>query len=437
MLVCFSPLLAACGAEEEEAGAVAAIKVPAPAVPGAAQAKQYGGQTITYYGDSVGLGAEMDKTLARRFTQDTGIRVNVVPKPTSATENYSTYQRFFQGQSSAVDVMMIDVIWPGAFARHLVDLRPKLGEAVKEHDPAIVENNTIDNKLVAMPWFVDFGMLYYRSDLLRKYGFSAPPKTWDELEQQTRTVMQGERRTNPSFQGFVFQGNAYEGLTCNALEWLASAGGGVVVTEDKKVTVDNPEAAAMLTRAQGWVGSVAPRGVTSYQEEDARNVFQGGNAMFMRNWPYAYASGNGEDSPIKGKFEVAPLPVVPGQKPVGTAGGWQLGVSRYSDNQDASIEFVRYMTSPEAQTWRAIVGSYVPTIERLQESPQVVKALPFLRPMRDVEIVARPSAPLGIAYNEGSTAFFQGVNLILNGREPSATLPQVEQRIDRALSSLQ
>ena len=74
---------------------------------------------------------------------------------------------------------MIDVVWPGAFAPYLVNLKPKLGKQAKLHAQGIVQNDTIGGKLVAMPWFGDFGILYYRTDLLKKYGYKAPPTTWD------------------------------------------------------------------------------------------------------------------------------------------------------------------------------------------------------------------------------------------------------------------
>ncbi len=405
-----------------------------PPVANANTLSQYQGVTLTYYGDSVGLGAEMDDILTRQFNADTGINVNVIRKPQDVTENYATYQRFFQAQSQDIDVMMLDIIWPGAFAPHLADLGPALGTAAQQHYPGIIQNNTIDGRLVAMPWFGDFGMLFYRSDLLQKYGFSAPPKTWDELEEQARTIMDGERQAgNANFTGFVWQGAAYEGLTCTALEWIYTQGGGTIIDNTGQITLDNPQALAALNRARGWVGTISPTGVTGYREEDSRNIFQSGNAAFMRNWPYAYAAANQADSPIQGKFDVAPLPAQDGATTAGTVGGWQLGVSAYSRNPEAAIEFVRYMTSPEVQIWRAVVGSYVPTIASVSTNEQVIQAMPFLEKFTDVERITRPSARAGANYNEVSSVFFQGVNQILLGQDASQVIPQILQRMERGL----
>jgi trehalose/maltose transport system substrate-binding protein len=402
-----------------------------PAVEHAAAARQFSVREITYSGDTTGIGRDLDRILVRKFTEDTGIKVRILPKPENATEAFETYQGLFQNKSSDIDVMMLDVIWPGAFAPHLVDLTPALGELAQQHYSAIIENNTVEGRLVAMPWFGDFGMLYYRTDLLQKYGFKAPPQTWDELEQMAQTIMAGEQRENPNFMGFVFQGAAYEGLTCDALEWVASVGGGTFIKENGEVTINNPEAIQMLNRTQRWVGTIAPRGVTSFKEEESRIVFQGGNAAFMRNWPYVYALAQQAGSPIKGKFDVAPLPTNAGQQPVGTVGGWQLAVSRYSDAQEAAIEFVRYMTSPEVQTYRALVGAYVPTIPSVAQQPAVLEALPFLQPMENVKRVTRPSGILADKYNEGSTAIFQGVNQILNGADAAPVLRPIEQKLQR------
>ncbi len=138
-------------------------------------------------------------------------------------------------------------------------------------------------------------------------------------------IQDGERAANPNFYGFVYQGNAYEGLTCDSLEWLASSGGGQFI-DGGKVTIDNPKAAAILNLQRSWVGKITPRGVTTYQEGESEKAFTSGNAAFMRNWPYAYAIG--QDGPIKGKFDVTVLPHSGSNASVGTVGGWQLGVSK-------------------------------------------------------------------------------------------------------------
>jgi trehalose/maltose transport system substrate-binding protein len=402
-----------------------------PAVANATAAKQFSSQKLTYYGDSVGIGAQLDQTLAKRFTQDTGIQVKVVPKPQAGTDAYQGFLRFFQAQSPDLDVLMLDVIWPGAFAPHLLDLSQKLGTEAKQHYPNIIQNDTVNGKLVALPWFADVGILYYRTDLLKKYGYSAPPQTWDELQQQATKIMNGEKASNPNFTGFVFQGSAYEGLTCDGLEWLASTGGGQII-ENNKVTVNNPQATTTLNMVKGWIGTIAPRGVTTFQEDDARNVFQGGNAAFMRNWPYAYAAAK-QGSPIQSTFDAGALPASSGQPHVGTVGGWQLGVSKYSKNQDAGVEFVRYMAGPDVQAWRAVVGTFLPTIQSVAAMPAVVQAQPFLKNIGDVQRVTRPSTVLADQYNQGSTIFFQGVNQVLNGQDASGVLPGVAQQLQRLL----
>src|SRR5262249_43733237 len=266
-------------------------RTAAPPVPAAVlnAAKAFAGAKIVYYGDGVGPAGEMEKAATDQFNKDTGLQVQFTQRPQDSTETLSLFQRFFQGQSSDIDAMSVDVIWPGILAPHLVDLSPALGDEAKNHYPGIITNNTVGGKLVAMPYFSDFGMLYYRTDLFQKYNIAKPPKTWEELQQQAGMIDDGEKGANPNFAGNVFQGQAYGGLTCNALEWIASSGGGTIVDTGGKVTVNNPQSAAVLNLLKGWVGNVVPRGVSSYQEEDARTTFGGGNAAFMRNWPYAYS----------------------------------------------------------------------------------------------------------------------------------------------------
>ena len=425
--------VAAAGTSHPAASAKAAA-YPAPKVPNAAAIKaKYHGQKITFVGDSVGNGHVRDLALAKRFTTDTGIKVNVVPHPAASDQAYSDLVRNFSQKSSSIDVAMIDVVWPGAFAPYLVDLKPKLGKQSKIHAPGIVAADTVGGKLVAMPWFGDFGLLYYRTDLLKKYGYTKPPTTWNQLFAMAKKIQTGEQKTNPSFYGFVFQGNAYEGLTCNALEWIASAGGGHYI-DNGKASINNSKAQTILDAMRAQIGKITPRGVTSYQEDQTEHAFDNGDAAFARNWPYQYGIGATAGSKVQGKFSVAPLPHGANGKSVATVGGWQLAVSKYSKHKDATIEFVRYMTSKPVEKFDAITNSNVPTIPSLAKDKQVFKTNPYLKPATaSVARVARPSKFLKTHYNEASKAIFQGINQILNGTPAKSVLPSLQSKLNTIL----
>jgi trehalose/maltose transport system substrate-binding protein len=408
--------------------------IPAPKVKNAAAIRrQYHGQKITFVGDSVGGLHNRDLALAKRFTQDTGIKVDVVPHPKASDASYTQLARAFSSKSSSIDVAMIDVVWPGAFAPYLVNLKPKLAKLAKLHLQSIVQNDTVGGKQVAMPWFGDFGILYYRTDLLRKYGYKAPPKTWGDLFKMAKKIQDGERKTDDNFYGYVFQGNAYEGLTCNALEWIASAGGGHYI-DNGKVTIDNPKARKILDAFRAQIGKVTPRGVTSYKEDESNNAFVAGNAAFLRNWPYGYGIGQAAGSKIEGKFSVTTLPHGAGGKSVGTVGGWQLGISKYSKHKAAAIEFVRYMTSPAVERYNAINFTLVPTIVSVAKDKSVVKTNPYLKPaIASVTRVTRPGKFLRTKYNEGSKDIYQAINQILNGTPSKDVLPGLKSKLQRLI----
>jgi trehalose/maltose transport system substrate-binding protein len=409
----------------------AAIKAPPVANARAIKAK-YGGQSITFVGDNaVGKSHKRDLALVARFKKDTGINVKLVPHPSASDQSYAQLARNFSSKSSSIDVAMIDVVWPGAFAPYLVDLSKPFKTQKKQFVQSIIKNDTVNGKLVALPWFGDFGILYYRTDLLRKYGYNKPPTTWAELGTMARKIQNGERASNPNFYGFVYQGNAYEGLTCDALEWVASVGGGQFI-DNNKVTINNPKAVTILNLLRSWVGTISPRGVTSYDEEGARNVFAGGNAAFLRNWPYAYAAN--QDSPVKGKFSVTVLPHGAGSKSVGTVGGWQLAVSKYSKHKGASIELVRYLTSAAVQRYNAIFNTNVPTRPKVATLKAVVKANPYLKPnIARVTRATRPAKYLKTKYNQGSQIIYQDINSILNGRDAKDVLPSTSARLKQLL----
>lgn len=385
------------------------------------------GQKITVILGASGAGTPFTQALVAKFQEYTGIETTLIEGPESATDRLNiAYLPVLTAGDSSIDVFMIDVIWPGIVAEHAVDLAPAMAEQGVEYFERIVSNNTVDGKLVGIPWFTDAGLLYYRKDLGEKYGFAAAPVTWAELEQQAQTIQDGERAAgNPDFWGYVFQAAAYEGLTCNALEWQVSHGGGHIIEPDGTVSINNEAAAAAFERVKGWVGGIAPDGVTTYKEEESRGVWQAGNSAFMRNWPYAFALGQADDSPIKDKFDVTLIPMGEGEgaEHADTLGGWQIMVSKYSQAQEAAIEFAKFATSVEMQKSHAVERSLLPTIASVYDDPDVLAVVPFfasLKPIFQGGAVARPSTVSGAFYDDVSTAYFTAVSQIITGELAAA-----------------
>nr|WP_315246430.1 ABC transporter substrate-binding protein [uncultured Albidiferax sp.] len=383
---------------------------------------QAAGVTLTISCGSVGQDYEFCKKTSDEWAAKTGNTVKHLSIPQSSSDLLGLFRQMFAAKSTEVDVINVDVVWPGILKDHLLDLTSYTKGAEKAHFPAIVANNTVGGKLLAMPWFTDAGVLYYRKDLLAKYNEKAPT-TWAELTATAQKVMDGERKAGSAdMQGFVFQAKAYEGLTCDSLEWVSSFGGGNIVDSTGKITINNPQAAKALDTAAGWIGTIAPTGVLNYAEEDARGVFQKGNAVFMRNWPYAWSLSQGADSPVKGKVGVAALPKGDNGKAAATLGGWQLAVNKYSKNPAVAAEFVMYLTSEGVQKYRAINGSYNPTIISLYKDKEVLAANPFFGDLYDtfVGAVPRPATVTGAKYNEVSAAFWNATHEVLSKKTSGA-----------------
>jgi len=367
---------------------------------------------------AVGKDTETCKAGAQAWEKKTGNKVKVVSGPTASNEQLALVQQQLGASSSDIDVYNVDVVWPGILGQFFVDLKEYSKGSEKEHFEAIIANNTVDGKLVAMPWFTDAGLLYYRKDLLEKHKEKVPT-TWQELTATAKKIQDAERKAgNKDMWGYVFQGKAYEGLTCNAVEWIASHGGGTIVDAEGKITIDNPDAAAALDLAASWIGAISPQGVLSYEEEEARGIFQSGNAVFMRNWPYAYKNAQEEKSPIKDKVGLAPLPKGAGANARSAAalGGWNLAVSKFSKHPKEAAELALYLTGPEEQKRRAIEGGFQPTIMSLYQDKDVLAANPMFTSLADVfkNAVPRPSTATKSKYNRVSTEFWSAVHSVLS-----------------------
>ncbi|MCW7540582.1 ABC transporter substrate-binding protein [Aquabacterium sp. A7-Y] len=388
-----------------------------------------------------GLGREQQlcRSAAEAWGRKNGHTVELVNLPEDAGQRLQMLRRGFAETPQAIDVVQLDVVQLGALREHLLDLKPHTRGAERQHFSSMVANGTLDGKLLALPWFIDAGLLYYRRDLLEKYR-QPVPQTWEQLQAVAQHIQTAERQAgNPRLWGYVWQGRNYEGLSCNALEWIASFGGGTLLDERGRVTVNQPKAVRALETAAGWIGRISPREVLDWGEEESRTAFQGGHAVFMRNWPYAWALTQAPGSALRGKVGIAVLPGGGGSgRQAATLGGQQLAVSRHAAEPALAAELVLHLTGAAVQKERALKASYNPTLNELYRDPEVRAANPDLGMLLQAfySAVARPSTVTGAKYPEVSAEFARAVHEVLSGRAPAGgAMAALETRLRQILGS--
>jgi multiple sugar transport system substrate-binding protein len=299
----------------------------------------------------------------------------------------------FEADAADMDVFGADIVWTAPLVRRgwVQNLSRRFYGAYDPEEfiePAL-RSAAYQSRMWGVPWYTDAGVLFYRRDLLDESGVSDPPPTWDDLVSAAQTV-QSETGIE---HGFVFQGAEYEGGVANALEYIWSTGGRVMtlrgstatvfgqnMTEANVVNVDSTEAAAGLNTARRMIEEgITPPAVTDFREEESWNAFLGGNAVFMRNWPYVYGQLDNEGSRLTAdQIGISPIPSAPDHTSYSCLGGWNLMINDRSSTQkqDAAWRFIRYLTAPPQQKQRAIGGGFLPTRSSVYEDPEVQNQAP-------------------------------------------------------------
>ncbi len=306
-----------------------------------------------------------------------------------------------RAESSECDVLGMDVIWTAEYAASgwLYDLTPVVEESEGDFIPSTVETTEYEGKKWALPFNTNAGFLFYRTNEVPK-----PPTTWEQVYKEAKED-----------NGLVYQGERYEGLTVNFLELLYSAGGKVLSEDGEKVEIDSPETRKVLEfMREGIEDGAVSKAVTTYEEESSRRAFEAGNATFMRNWPYAYALG--KESNIADEFEVTKFPGFGGNPGAGVVGGYNLGISAYTDNPQGSLAFAEFLITEPVQKEMFLKATLPAVATAVYEDPQVQKEIPFTEELLKAveQAQARPVSPV---YTEISEAIFNNVFEVLQGRE--------------------
>jgi multiple sugar transport system substrate-binding protein len=369
-------------------------------------------RVLTFSGSVVGREADVLRRQIDRFQREhPSIRVAIRVTPDAADQRHQLYVQWLNARATEPDILQLDVVWAPEFAAagwiaSLDRYRPPLDEFF----PAAVAASRWNGSLFALPWFIDAGMLYWRTDLL-------PHAPRDLSELSTLAARVRDDRTVPF--GFVWQGARYEGLVTVFLEYLG-AWGGRVLDERGAVTVDSdPAVRALQTMIDAiYVDRVVPPSVLTWQEEQTRFAFQNGQAAFMRNWPYAYALLQEPSSSVAGRFAVAPMPSGPGGAPTATLGGSVLAVNAHSDQPDEAYRLIDYLLQPAQMIERARIAGEYPPKPTLYRTPELAAAMAM--PISDALAIIERATPRPVTpvYSELSAILQVSLHRALTRQQP-------------------
>jgi multiple sugar transport system substrate-binding protein len=353
--------------------------------------------------------------LVERFNaENEGADAKLIELPEAADEQRNQMVQRLRAESAECDLLGLDVVWTAEFAAQgwLADTGSLVDERGDEFIESTLETARYDERYWAVPYNSNAGFIFYRTDQVDEM-----PASWQDLYEQAGAA-----------NGVVYQGARYEGLTVHFLELLYGNGGEVLNDDGTEATADSDEAREVLQfMVDGIESGAAPKAVTTFKEEEARRAFEGGRATFERNWPYAYSLG--QESAIKGKFEVAAFPKFGDGDPAGVIGGYNLAVSAYTDNPGGAAALIDFLTSLDAQVESGKVAT-PPVLTEAYDDAGVQEAMPFAETLRDAIAQGR-ARPVSPVYPQISEAISTNVHQALTG---AATVDEAVAQMDEDIT---
>lgn len=392
-----------------------------------------------------GAPSEVDywEALIREFEQKNQISVNLLRQPTDTDQRRQGLVIPLKAGEKDPDVFLMDVAWVGQFsvsgwlAPLDLFIRENKFKIDSMFQPVIEQIDRSPEGIIALPVYLDCGLLYYRKDLLEKYACDVP-ETWNSLVETAQKIQEQERKNNPMFFGFVWQGAQYEGLICNFLEYIGSRGGGLGDLSQREIALETKENEEALTFMRDLIHKYKispPNTFTEMKEEEVRRSFQNQNALFERNWPYAWKLHQAADSPVKGKVGMAVLPKFDGGKNVATLGGWHIGISRFSERKEEAWKLLSFIMSFDVQKKLALDLGWNPGRKDVYDDKEVREKKPEMTVLKAAleNAVARPNVPY---YTLLSSILQRNIHAAISGRmEPGEALSKAQTEILKAVDS--
>jgi trehalose/maltose transport system substrate-binding protein len=388
--------------------------------------------TITFF-DSDFRGVPGDHRMIsdaylQEFSRETGVRVDDLPSPEDNGAKLDLAMDFLRSGAPSPDLYGVDMIWAGIMADYLIDLQPYFASQISSQDPELTASNKVQGKVVAMPLPeqpLDVQVLVYRADLLARYGYKTPPRTWDELEKMAVQIQAGERaKGKEDFWGFIWAGaiaTDSEQLTMEGLEWQAAEGGGHIIEPDGKISVNNANAIHAWQRAAHWVGWISPPSVVSYTAADAENKFWvSGEAAFLLSHSIVYEMYT-QGTPFRDQAGVTSVPAGKSAR-VATIGGYALGISRNSAHRAEAVKFIEFLLRKHAELIATHAENPGRKGQYFEVPPVMMEVYPWwCKPGESggSQIISRPSTVAGANYEAVSKAYTDALHSVLT-RESTA-----------------
>ena len=309
--------------------------------------------------------------------------VTVVASGTRADDQLTYLISQMQIESEEFDVIGLDTIWPAQFAENgwIIELGPLLDEnEMNAYVPGMVDSCTYKGKIWAYPYFMNLGVLFYRNDILTRNGYSEDDiETWAELKTVANAILndEDEQDLNPDLVGYVGQLDVYEGGVVNFFEWCGSFGATEIITSDGKVDINNDDVNAAMTFIKGLIppqytgvmnnSYIIPRSGLVHDEGSSVGVWLAGNAIFMRQWTFAYGLSVDEGM----DFGVAPLPTATGaaDEKSSCVGGAVLSIPKYSKHKTEALNLIKFLGDKLAQEFELTNISNFPALKSVYDSP--------------------------------------------------------------------
>ncbi|SES35056.1 multiple sugar transport system substrate-binding protein [Streptomyces sp. yr375] len=403
VLVAAGLVLTACGSSDSGSS------------PGESKSPSFSGRGPITYAAAKDSSGVVQKVIDSWNEQHPKEKVTFVQLPADVNQQRQQMIQNAETKSDAYTVLSLDVVWTSEFAAHQwIDQLPAAQFPLDKMLKPTVETGQYRDSLYAVPASSDGGVLYYRSDLLKKAGVTAAPTTWAEMKAACAKVEKLPEAKDMDCYAGQFQ--KYEGLTVNFAEAVNSAGG-VITDAAGKPNVDTPEATKGLDfLVDSFKDGTIPKEAITYQEEEGRQAFQSGKLVFLRNWPYVYSLA--QKSKVKGKFAVAPLPGLTGAGS-SSLGGHNVALSSFAKNKATALDFMKFFTSQDTATTFLKDASMAPPYAALYDDQALVKQYPYL-PVLKKSILGAVPRPRVVQYGDASSAIQQEAYAALSGDKSSA-----------------